>query len=66
MTPRRSIMLATFIALAMAMMAVAVVQATPPTGQTASTPVIGTLDGGGLVNTDRIKFQAKDQVDVAT
>jgi quercetin dioxygenase-like cupin family protein len=66
MTSKRSITLATVIAITLAMLAVAVVQATPPTGQTASTPLIGTLDAGGLINADRIKFQAKGQVDVAT
>ncbi len=66
MTSKRSLSVAIVTALALALMAVAVVQATPATGQTASTPVIGTLGAGDLVNTDRIKFQAKDQVDVAT
>ena len=65
MTFTRSISLATVIALAMVLMAVAVVQATPPTGQHPSTPVIGGLDGGIKVNTDRIKFQTKDSTDVA-
>jgi quercetin dioxygenase-like cupin family protein len=66
MTSKRSITLATFIALAMAMMAVAVVQATPPTGQHPSTPLIGTLESSTLINTDRIKLQTKDATDVAT
>jgi quercetin dioxygenase-like cupin family protein len=66
MTSRRSFTLATFVAVAMAMMAVAVVQATPPTGQHPSTPTVGALDDAITINTDRIKFQTKDQTDVAT
>jgi quercetin dioxygenase-like cupin family protein len=65
MTSRRSLSLATFVAIAMAMMAVAVVQATPPSGQHPSTPTVGALDPI-VINTDRIKFQTKDPTDVAT
>jgi quercetin dioxygenase-like cupin family protein len=53
-------------AIAMAMLAVAVVHATPPSGQQASIPVIGALAEGITINTDRIKFQTKDPTDVAT
>ena len=66
MTSKRSIWLATCVAIAMAMLAVAVVQATPPTGQHPSTPTVGTLDENVIINTDRIKFQTKDGTDVAT
>lgn len=66
MTSKRSIMLSTVAALAIAMMAVAVVHATPPSGQHATTPLIGTLESSGLINTDRIKLQTKDATDVAT
>jgi quercetin dioxygenase-like cupin family protein len=65
MTSRRSISLATITAIAMAMLAVAVVQATPPSGQHPTTPVIGVLGGGLMINTDRIKFQTKEATDVA-
>jgi quercetin dioxygenase-like cupin family protein len=44
----------------------AVALATPPSGQTASTPVIGHLASGQQANTDRIKLQTKDQTDVST
>lgn len=40
--------------------------ATPPFGQHPTTPVIGTLADSVQVNTDRIKLQTKDPVDVAT
>jgi hypothetical protein len=50
----------------MVLMAVAVVQATPPSGQHPSTPLIGILDASTLINTDRIKLQTKDATDVAT
>jgi quercetin dioxygenase-like cupin family protein len=66
MTSRRSFSLAAFVAIAMAMMAVAVVQATPPSGQHPSTPTVGALDDAIVINTDRIKFQTKDPIDVAT
>src|SRR4051794_3550479 len=44
----------------------AIALATPPSGQTASAPVIGHLAADQQVNTDRIKFQTKDPTDVAT
>jgi hypothetical protein len=66
MTSKRSITLATVVAVALAMMAVAVVQATPPSGQHATTPLIGTLQSSSMINTDRIKLQTKDATDVAT
>jgi quercetin dioxygenase-like cupin family protein len=43
-----------------------IVPATPPTGQEASTPLIGTLDHGHPVNTGQIKFHAGSRVNVAT
>jgi quercetin dioxygenase-like cupin family protein len=66
MHSKRSFSLATLVAIAMAMVAVAVVQATPPSGQHPSVPTIGALDETIVVNTDRIKFQTKDPTDVAT
>jgi quercetin dioxygenase-like cupin family protein len=66
MTSKRSISISTITGLALLLTVVAAAHATPPSGQIPSVPVIGTLDVGDLVNTDRIKFQAKDQVDVAT
>lgn len=66
MHSKRSFSLATLVAIAMAMVAVAVVQATPPSGQHPSVPTIGALDESIVVNTDRIKFQTKDPTDVAT
>ena len=66
MTSKRSISLATVIAVAMALLAVAVVQATPPSGQHPSPPVIGILDASTMINTDRVKLQTKDATDVAT
>jgi quercetin dioxygenase-like cupin family protein len=66
MHSKRSFSLATLVAVAMALVAVAVVQATPPSGQHPSVPTIGALDETIVVNTDRIKFQTKDPTDVAT
>jgi quercetin dioxygenase-like cupin family protein len=66
MTSKRSLALATVLAAAFTITAVAIVQATPPVGQHPTTPVIGTLAGGTMINTDRIKFQTKDATDVAT
>jgi quercetin dioxygenase-like cupin family protein len=66
MHSKRAFSLATLVAIAMAMVAVAVVQATPPSGQHPSVPTIGALDETIVVNTDRIKFQTKDPTDVAT
>jgi quercetin dioxygenase-like cupin family protein len=40
--------------------------ATPPSGQHPTTPAIGTLSAPQQVNTDRLKFQTKDDADVAT
>jgi quercetin dioxygenase-like cupin family protein len=66
MSSSRSILLATVIALTMAITTVAVAHATPPSGQHAGTPLIGTLEASSLINTDRIKVQTKDATDVAT
>jgi quercetin dioxygenase-like cupin family protein len=40
--------------------------ATPPSGQHPTVPAVGTLAAGQQVNTDRLKFQTKDDADVAT
>jgi quercetin dioxygenase-like cupin family protein len=40
--------------------------ATPPSGQHPTAPAIGTLSAPQQVNTDRLKFQTKDDADVAT
>jgi quercetin dioxygenase-like cupin family protein len=40
--------------------------ATTPSGQHPTTPVVGTLHDVTQVNTDRIKFQTKDAVDMAS
>jgi quercetin dioxygenase-like cupin family protein len=40
--------------------------ASPPSGQHPTTPAVGTLAAGQQVNTDRLKFQTKDDADVAT
>src|SRR3954453_18972899 len=40
--------------------------ATPSSGQHPTTPAIGTLAAPQQVNTDRLKFQTKDDADVAT
>jgi quercetin dioxygenase-like cupin family protein len=40
--------------------------ATPPSGQHPTTPAVGVLAAGQQVNTDRLKFQTKDDADVAT
>ena len=66
MSSQRSMLLATLLALLMAMLTVAIVQATPPSGQHPSMPTIGALDAPIVINTDRIKFQTKDPTDVAT
>jgi quercetin dioxygenase-like cupin family protein len=66
MSSKRSMSIAGVAAAALLLALVAAVQATPPSGQIASAPVLGTLDAGDLINADRIKFQAKDQVDIAT
>ena len=56
-------------AAAVAILAVAAlssaVSATPPSGQTPSDLAVGTLSTITQVNTDRIKFQTKGDVDVA-
>jgi quercetin dioxygenase-like cupin family protein len=44
----------------------AIALATPPSGQHPTTPAVGTLSGKQQVNIDRLKFQTKDDADVAT
>jgi quercetin dioxygenase-like cupin family protein len=57
----------TLTAAIVALFAIATVAfATAPSGQHPTTPVIGTLQDVTRVNTDRIKFQTKDAVDVAS
>lgn len=66
MHSKRSFSLASLVAIALAMITVAVVQATPPSGQHPSVPTVGALDDAIVVNADRVKFQTKDPTDVAT
>jgi quercetin dioxygenase-like cupin family protein len=48
------------------MVVVAIAMATPPSGQHPSAVVSGTLSDPIHVNTDRIKFQTKDQTDISS
>jgi quercetin dioxygenase-like cupin family protein len=61
----RSIIPATILAIVAVVGASSAVFATNPVGQTASNLVAGTLSSISVVNTDRIKFQTKGDVDVA-
>lgn len=61
----RSIIPAIILALVAVVGASSAVLATNPVGQTASNLVAGTLTSISVVNTDRIKFQTKGDVDVA-
>jgi quercetin dioxygenase-like cupin family protein len=53
-------------ALAGLLVVVSVAFATAPSGQHPTVPIIGTLQDITRVNTDRIKFQTKDPVDLAS
>jgi quercetin dioxygenase-like cupin family protein len=55
-----------FIVAAAVLVIASVALATAPSGQHATPPAIGTLADIARVNTDRIKFQTKEPVDVAS
>jgi quercetin dioxygenase-like cupin family protein len=61
----RSIIPATVLAIVAVAAVSSAVFATSPIGQTASNLVAGTLTSISVINTDRIKFQTKGDVDVA-
>jgi quercetin dioxygenase-like cupin family protein len=61
----RSIVPATILAMVAVVAVSSAVLATSPVGQTASNLIVGTLTSISVINTDRIKFQTKGDVDVA-
>jgi quercetin dioxygenase-like cupin family protein len=62
---KRTFAPASILAIVAVVAASSAVVATSPIGQTASNLVAGTMSSISVINTDRVKFQTKGQVDVA-